>query len=86
MASLNESIKKIALNALDASMPVQIMFGTVTRASPLRVNVEQRLNLETAHLVITQQASEFMTVGTKVVLLRQQGGQKYVVLDKVVSR
>lgn len=103
MPSLVELIQRIATRAVEESQPAAVVFGTVVSAAPLKINVEQKLTLESIHLVLTNNVKDFdveMTVdgsrwkytvhnnlknGEKVILLRQQGGQKYIVLDKVVT-
>ena len=44
-SKLHDSIKTIALNALEASKPSGIFFGTVTSVSPLKIQVEQKMTL-----------------------------------------
>lgn len=96
--ALLETIKKAGLGAVDASNPVVVRFGTVTKTNPLEINVEQRMTLSQNFLVVAERLTEYkvtingetvvirrgLQVGDKVVLLRVQGGGKYVVLDRVV--
>lgn len=101
---LIKTIKKMAVDANEAGKPVNICFGTVLSASPLRISVEQKMELGKAQLVLTRGVTEHKTkitggdfgtieitvhdglaVGDLVVLARQQGGQKYIVLDKVAK-
>ena len=91
-------IKQASMGAYNASNPVAVMFGTVTKANPLEVNVEQRFTLTRDFLVLTERLTEYRTtvdgneiiirrglqVGDRVLLLRVQGGQQYVVWDRVV--
>jgi Protein of unknown function (DUF2577) len=115
LPNLVELIQKIAMRVIDESQPAAVVFGTVVSASPLRIQIEQKLTLETAHLVLTNNVKDHevhMTVdhqtenaeghqhgykgkkkfiihnnllaGEKVVLLRMQGGQKFIVLDRAV--
>lgn len=91
-------IKQASMGAYNASNPVAVMFGTVTKTNPLEVNVEQRFTLTRDFLVLTERLTEYRTTvdgneiiirrglqaGDKVLLLRIQGGQQYVVLDRVV--
>lgn len=109
----------------NATNPVQVCFGKVVSVSPLKIQIDQKITLGKAQLVLTrnvtdyeieQTVSEWETTessggsgdsafashkhgfntgrkrttihnalkgGEEVVLLRQQGGQKYVVLDRV---
>lgn len=114
---------KIALDAMNNSMPSAILFGTVVSTSPLKINIEQKMTLESSDLVLTSLVSNFnvdmsmehrtentsggsgdasfeshnheykgkkqftvhlgLNKGEKVILLRVQGGQKFIVLDRV---
>jgi len=96
--ALASLIKQASMGAYNASNPVAVMFGTVTKANPLEVNVEQRFTLTRDSLVLTERLTEYRTTvdgneiiirrglqaGDKVLLLRIQGGQQYVVWDRVV--
>lgn len=120
-----ENIKRAAMEAVKASMPSGVYFGTVISASPLKISVEQKMTLTEKQLVLTTLVQDFsvnMTVnhttenrsggsgdasfashnheykgtkefiinnalqtGEKVVLIREQGGQKYLVIDRLGS-
>ena len=125
---LLKTIKRAALDAVDASKPVQVCFGKVTSVSPLKILVEQKLPLGKGQLVICRHVTDYVTtvsipaeygwatqnrsggsgdpafashnhdiviskkkitvhnglvVGDEVILLRQQGGQKYIVVDRI---
>lgn len=126
MVELMKTIKKAALDAVNASKPVEICFGKVTSVSPLKILVEQKMTLGKEQLVLTRNVTDYKTyitggnvqdyyytgsnlsgsapvspshvhaigkvqitvhnglvVGDEVILLRQQGGQKYIVVDKI---
>lgn len=103
LPSLVELIQKIAKRAVEEAQPTSIEYGTVVSANPLKISLEQKLTLDSTHLILTNNVKDFeveMTVdgvrkkytvhnqlknGDKVILFRQQGGQKFVVLDKVVT-
>lgn len=123
---LMKIVKRAALDAVNASKPVEICFGKVTSASPLKILVEQKMTLGKEQLILTRNVTDFKTsitggniqnyyytgsnlsgsapvspshvhamgklqitvhnglvVGDEVILLRQQGGQKYVVVDRI---
>lgn len=91
-------IKQASMGAFESSNPVAVLFGTVVKANPLEVNVEQRFTLTRDFLVLTERLTEYKTTiagqevvirkglqaGDKVILLRVQGGQQYIVWDRVV--
>lgn len=108
-----QTMKKAALDAMEASKPVNICFGAVTGTDPLRINVEQRFVLNAAQLILSRNVTDYETtvsinwdtdtvmehvhnvsgkrkitihnslaVGDEVILIRQQEGQKYLVLDR----
>lgn len=148
-------IKKIALDAVNASKPCEVVFGKVTNINPLTINIEQKVNLTKAQLILTRNVTNYnvnmtidhttevacgnidlthnhafsgttnnggsdshnhnfsgttddgggtnishthkfqgtkqftvqnaLVVGDEVVLLRMQGGQKYIVIDRVIT-
>lgn len=76
-----EIIKKVALNAFEASNPVKLMFGKVISTNPVKIQVSELLTLTKEFLVINGSLS----VGDTVTLIRCQGGQQYVVLGTRVG-
>lgn len=130
---LVKTMKRAAVDAVNASKPVEVCFGKVTSASPLKILVEQKMTLGAAQLVLCRNVTEHiiemtvnhytenetehthavqdtytgggsssptkhlhayrgrkkftvhngLVVGDEVVLLRQQGGQKYIVVDRI---
>lgn len=128
MSNFNELIrviKQCAIEAIEASKPTIVVFGTVTSEAPLKVKLDLNNALEIGekHLILTRTVTDYdtdMTVdhiverragggghpsfqahdhkytgrksfqvhhkllsGDKVVMLRVQGGQRYVILDRV---
>lgn len=102
-----KNMQKIATQVFEASKPMKLVFGKVISVSPLKVNVDQKLELTEEFLVLTNNVLEHETeitvdpdnggqkkkciihnqlkVDDTVIMLRDNGGQKYVILDKVVS-
>lgn len=120
---LMKTIKKAAVQAMKAEKPVEICFGKVTAANPLKILVDQKMTLGKSQLVLTRNVTDFTTeitvdwltenkgggsgyasyeshnhpikgrkkitvhnglvVGDEVILARQQGGQKYIVVDRI---
>lgn len=143
---LVKTMKRAALDAMRASKPVNVYFGQVVSASPLQINVEQKMILGEAQLILSRNVTDFKTmttvqwetesaltthkhemfgntdsggedshahalsgntestnlkhshdivgkkkitihnaleVGDEVILIRQQEGQKYVVIDRI---
>ena len=109
-------IKKAALDAVEATQPVNLTFGTVTSVSPLKIQITPKLILGAGNLVIAGRLSKqsancsdsgntgsadghrhsfsvsttvtfdnSLKKGDSVILVRIQGGNKYLVLDKVVN-
>lgn len=71
-----DTIKKVALNAFEASNPVKLLFGKVISTDPVKIQVGELLTLTKEFLVINGTVFQ----GDDVTLIRCQGGQKYVVL------
>ena|SRR5690625_1086984 len=97
--SLLETIKRAGVAAVNADNPVAVLFGNVAQTNPLSVDVHQRLTLTEDFLVVPESLTRYVVTiegqdvvirvglqtGDRVILLRVQGGQRYVVLDKVVT-
>lgn len=84
--SLSHLIKQAAMEALEESSPVALMYGTVTRISPLEINIEQRFTIPAEAIFLTSAViNDPLRIGEKVLVLRKQGGQKYVVMDRLVK-
>ena len=89
-------IRKASLGAVSNANPMAVMYGTVLNNQPLEINIDQRFTLPAAVLVIPETISKLtkdqngalttgLQIGDRVLLLRVQGGQSYVVLDRLVS-
>ena len=74
-------IKKVAVNAFEASNPVKLLFGKVISTEPYKIQVSEMLTLSQEFLVI----NGTLSVGDTVTLIRCQGGQQYVVLGGRVN-
>lgn len=83
-STLLDVMKQTSVNANRAQKPVAVYFGKVTSTSPLNVAIDQRITLTEGHLVRTKTV-EVLEVNEQVVLLRMQGGQRYIIIDKVVQ-
>lgn len=128
LPNLVELIKIAALDAVNESKPVNLLFGKVISISPLKINVEQKLTLTEEQLILTSNVMDYKTkisfdnpeiknivknysiddvpgsdykltfqekvqnevtiynglkIGDEVILLQIQGGQKFIVLDKI---
>lgn len=82
--SLGDSIKKLAAAAEDNAAPAAFLFGMVTGTDPLRVMMDSRFELGETFLVIPDHIREggFAT-GDSLVVLRNRGGEQYLILGKV---
>ncbi|MBA9087467.1 hypothetical protein FHR92_003952 [Fontibacillus solani] len=52
-------MRKAALEAMNASKPMSVIYGKVISASPLKINVEQKLTLTSAQLVLTRNVTDY---------------------------
>lgn len=82
MNDIGELVKELALNAVEAEKPVDIVMGRVISKEPLKVRIEQRLVIEGGFIDVCSGA--VYDVESEVVLLRQRGGQRYLLIDSIV--
>lgn len=123
MPKFLETVKMAAVDAVEAGKPVNVVFGTVVSASPLKIQVDQKLILSAKMLILARNVTDFtvyetvnhrtedtgggsgdaafeshhhaysgkkafqihnaLAMGEKVILIRVQGGQKYLVIDRL---
>lgn len=94
MADLLEVIKKVVHNTLENKKLTDIAYGKVESISPLTVRLDQKLLLTKEFLIVTDSfknkvingitIDNELKVGDKLIMLRVQEGQKYLLLSKVV--
>jgi hypothetical protein len=84
LPNLVELIKRAAVEAVNESKPTAVLFGKVSSLAPLKINIDQKLILGETQLVNTSLLNS-LVVGDEVILLQFQGGQKFMVLEKVVE-
>lgn len=113
MVEFMRQVKRAAMDANEASKPVNILYGTVTRENPIEITLNQQKILDTEDLVISERLTDHevevethwpvtggaggsisgtrkvkinnrLRNGEKVILIRQQEGQRYIVVDRMV--
>ncbi|MEC0232268.1 DUF2577 domain-containing protein [Paenibacillus alba] len=98
MTNLVRALKQASVGAVEAGAPVAFVFGEVKQVNPLEVTVDQRFALDEDFLVIPEQLTPYevtvgdqtivirrgFEVGDSLLLIRMQGGQRYLILDRVV--
>ena len=82
MNDLGELIKELALKAVEAEKPVEVVTGIITSKKPLIVNLEQKLRLSQDFIMVLKGAN--FEVGDRVALIRCGGGQKYLLIDAIL--
>ncbi|MGG1555006.1 DUF2577 domain-containing protein [Paenibacillus ferrarius] len=113
IAQLANVIKQAGVGAVQASSPVNILFGVVSATNPLEVTVDQRFTLDEDFLIIPESLTEYkvslahthsysggttgaalpdeivirrgLEVGDALILIRMQGGNQFLIFDRVVS-
>ena len=58
---LVDTLKRAAVEAVKAGKPVNVYFGEVVSASPLKINVEQKMILGEKQLVLSRNVTDFKT-------------------------
>lgn len=103
MADFLKLVKRVAIAAVNSQKLSDIVYGTVISESPLKVQIDQKLTLDEAHLKLTKAVKDHeveMSIGSGskqiytvyngllkgdiVTMIRAQGGQQYLIIDKEV--
>ncbi|MDB0519960.1 hypothetical protein C4R87_19250 [Clostridioides difficile] len=82
---LLQIIKKAAMDAVETSNPMKVVFGTIESINPLKVKIEQKLTIGDFFLIQTDTFKRYTEkkIGDKLALIRMQGGQQYLILDRM---
>ncbi|WP_187115091.1 DUF2577 domain-containing protein [Anaerostipes caccae] len=84
MAEWVALLKKIAKQERESSKPAAIVEGKVTSGDPLKIRLNKRVTIDKDFLYMTDGAKE-LKKGDTAILLRNQGGQDFVVLGRKVK-
>lgn len=83
MPNMFNAMKQIAENVFEARRPADWCYGKVISLDPFQVQIGQKLPLKKEFLAVrTGVSASSFKVGDKLILLRKQGGQEYLILDK----
>ena len=83
MPDLFNAMKQIAKDVFDTLQPADWYYGKVISLDPFQVQIDQKLPLKKEFLAVrTGMSASSFKVGDKLILLRKQGGQEYLILDK----
>ena len=109
-----QEVQKAIKNMADSMKLTDLVYGEVTSISPLKIKVDQKLELTSSVIILTSAVIEKkinyshthgysngttstespdlseviivegLLIGDKVIMLRVENGQKFIVLSKVV--
>lgn len=88
---LSDAIKRLAVNAVDAQSPMELILGDVVSVSPLsvRLNENDKLIIPEELLIwparLDEGEDDELEEGDSVMVLAMTGGQTFYILDKVVG-
>lgn len=83
MPNMFNAMKQIAENVFEARRPADWCYGKVISLDPFQVQIDQKLPLKKEFLAVrTGVSASSFKVGDRLILLRKQGGQEYLILDK----
>ncbi|WP_144460051.1 MULTISPECIES: DUF2577 family protein [Bacillus] len=88
---LSEAIKRLAVDAVDAQSPMELILGDVVSVSPLnvRLNENDKLIIPEDLLMwptrLDEDEDDALEEGDSVMVIAMTGGQIFYILDKVVG-
>ncbi|MFP7367714.1 DUF2577 family protein [Bacillus sp. WP8] len=86
---LSEAIKRLAVNAVDAASPIDLVIGEVTAVSPLsiRLNENHKLIIPEELLIwpkrLNKGEDDELKRGDSIMVLSMAGGQSFYIIDKL---
>lgn len=82
MKQFIEVMKQVAVNAAEAGKPLGLLFGKVTAKSPLKIQLMTGGAPLTKEYFLALDPVPDLKAGDILVLLREQGGQRFLILGK----
>ncbi|MEH7795625.1 MULTISPECIES: DUF2577 family protein [Bacillus] len=88
---LSDAIKRLAVDAVDAQSPMELILGDVVSVSSLsvRLNENDKLIIPEELLIwparLDEGEDDALEEGDSVMVLAMTGGQMFYILDKVVG-
>lgn len=82
MSELLDTVKTAAVDAWESGQPVELRFGKVLSANPLKVKISDTITLTKEFIALVGEVK----TGDEVSVLRKQGGQQYLVLGDRTDR
>lgn len=86
---LSEAIKRLAVNAVDAASPIDLVVGEVTAVSPvsIRLNENHKLVIPEELLILPKRLNkgedDELKRGDSIMVLAMAGGQSFYIIDKL---
>lgn len=53
------AVKRAAVEAVEATKPVNVVFGVVLSVKPLKINIEQKMDLGEKQLILTRNVTDY---------------------------
>jgi len=75
-----EIIKQVVKNYINSLKPTRLVFGIIESITPLTVRVNEKLFIP-EELIIWAPRFISADIGKKVLMLQQEGGQQYYILE-----
>ncbi|MCC8014928.1 MAG: DUF2577 domain-containing protein [Eubacterium sp.] len=83
-----EAIKEICKNQSEAAYPCDFLIGTVSAVEPYEIRINEKLKLTEKFLTFTETAfgnGYGLDIDDRVALLAANGGQRYLVIDRIAE-
>jgi hypothetical protein len=77
------AIKTLAKNVIESAKLGDLIFGSVKKLSPLRVQIDQKLVVEGEELLLTDNMRSSLQSGDELLLIRQSGGQLFFIAENL---
>ncbi len=84
MNNIGEIIKELAIEAVEQQKPVAAVIGRIKEEHRLIVETEQKMIIDEEFMIVPERYKNTdWREGERVALLRCDGGQMFILLDKV---
>ena len=86
MSDIIQIIKKAAVSAVSAENPTQVFYGNIESLEPLKIRINPQIVIAEKFITMIStikalKSNNQLEIGAKVLLIREQGGQNYLLVD-----
>lgn len=80
-----EIIKIAVLKVINSIRFTEVCIGNIIQSNPLKIKIDEKILITQDEIVKISGFHNNPNIGTKVLLIRESGGQRYFLINTIIS-